>query len=219
MLKDKLEKIKLLMRYAVPRNRLEEATDLVLRYQNDAIGLNLFHAFYSFLPEAEDDLILALRLLGRRQGTFLIRASTMLGVYLYLVNRERAEFIGPDTQKKWDRDLLQFFGYGDSKSLSKQLADPALLDEYTPSCQDESLCPVCQAAHGEHHAFGCPTEICPWCGGQLTSCNCRFKQLERDQIKTASQIDLLLKKLNKKGRIAFDSDRHRLSFPAMEGEG
>ncbi|MCD6389517.1 MAG: hypothetical protein J7L69_08895, partial [Desulfobulbaceae bacterium] len=74
------------------------------------------------------------------------------------------------------------------------------------------------AAHGEHHTFGCPTEICPWCDGQLTSCNCRFNQLKRDQIKTDSQIDLFLKKLNKKGRIPFDSTKHRLSFAAMGEE-
>ena len=218
MLKDKLEEIKLLMQYAVPKNRLKEATELVLRYKNDALGLNTFHAFYSFLPEAEDDLILSLRLLDRRQGSFLIHASTMLGNYIYLVNREKAEFLGPGTQEKWDRTLLDFFGYSDNKSLNKRLADPALFDEYKPSCQDENLCPVCHAAHGEHHTFGCPTEICPWCSGQLTNCNCRFNKLKRDQIKTEGQIDLFRKKLDKKGRIRFDSTKHRLSFAAMGEE-
>jgi hypothetical protein len=33
-------------------------------------------------------------------------------------------------------------------------------------------CPKCDAAPGELHEDGCDVEQCPYCGGQLISCDC-----------------------------------------------
>jgi hypothetical protein len=33
-------------------------------------------------------------------------------------------------------------------------------------------CPDCGAAPGEFHEAGCDIEQCPYCGGQLISCDC-----------------------------------------------
>lgn len=38
-------------------------------------------------------------------------------------------------------------------------------------------CHDCGALEGELHGFGCDMERCPFCGGQLISCSCRYKQL------------------------------------------
>jgi Zn-finger nucleic acid-binding protein len=35
-----------------------------------------------------------------------------------------------------------------------------------------SHCPGCGAAHGALHAYGCPLESCPECGGRLLECTC-----------------------------------------------
>jgi hypothetical protein len=36
-------------------------------------------------------------------------------------------------------------------------------------------CPDCDAGPGEVHSTGCDVEQCPYCGGQLISCNCHQK--------------------------------------------
>jgi hypothetical protein len=36
-------------------------------------------------------------------------------------------------------------------------------------------CPACGAKAGDYHVLGCDVEQCPYCGGQLISCDCRRK--------------------------------------------
>ena len=43
-----------------------------------------------------------------------------------------------------------------------------------------SLCFSCRALEGEYHLFGCEGEECPFCGGQLSSCECCYKNLGID---------------------------------------
>jgi hypothetical protein len=38
-------------------------------------------------------------------------------------------------------------------------------------------CFRCNCKEGEFHRPGCPAEICPFCGGQLTTCSCCYEQL------------------------------------------
>lgn len=210
----KLKEIKLLMQYAVPGGHLEQATEFVAGLADDVIGLNLCHNFYSFLPEPEDDYIKNLALIARREGTFLLLARTGRSGYIYLVNQDKAEFIGAVDGKKWNQELLDFFGYQDNAALTRQLSNSHMLVDYIPSCRDENICPSCQAEHGEFHTLGCPLEICPWCGGQLTNCNCRFTQLDRDNVKRVKDIEEFNEKLNSKGRIPFNK-KERLAFPAL----
>ena len=40
-----------------------------------------------------------------------------------------------------------------------------------------SRCHDCKAEEGQYHEFGCDMETCPFCGGQLLSCDCCYKQL------------------------------------------
>ena len=213
----KLKEIKLLMRYAVPARHLEKATAIVANFQDDIIGLNLCHNFYSFLPEPEEDYITGIALVARKQGTFLLLAKTRLAQYIYLVNQEKAEFVCKAAEKNWAQELLDFFGYRDSAALSRQLEDTDMLEDYIPISRDENVCPACQAEHGEFHTLGCPLEICPWCDGQLTSCNCRFTQLDRDQLRGVKDVEKFIKKLNAKGRIPYNK-KERLAFPALADE-
>jgi len=38
--------------------------------------------------------------------------------------------------------------------------------------RDTDGCPDCGAEQGEFHQTGCDIEQCPYCGGQLISCDC-----------------------------------------------
>ena len=36
-------------------------------------------------------------------------------------------------------------------------------------------CGDCHALEGEYHELGCDLERCPFCGGQLISCDCCYE--------------------------------------------
>ena len=210
---ERKKQIRLLMKYAVAEEHLERAKSFVNMYENDAIALNLFHTFYSFLPDGCDDSIEELHLLTRKQGVFLICATTMHADYIYLVTTERAEFLGKLTDGIWEEEILNFFRIADRDTFIKKYGDLSHASTYTPGNEAKDLCPVCSAASGEHHTSGCPLEICPWCDGQLTNCNCRFTIMNKDHIEKEAHIDAFQKLLNEKGRIPFDAERDMLAYP------
>ena len=210
--------ILLLMEYAVPAEQMTEAKELLDRYQTDTVATNLLHTFYSYLPEGLDDTVCELRLLARRQGTFLLAATTLHNSYFYLVTIDKAEFLGDSKNGIWDKEIRDFFELGSREDFLKKTATLTDFPEYTPAHQDEELCPACAAANGEEHVLGCPVEVCPWCGGQLTSCHCRFEQLDRDHLLGEREITGLEEKLKEKGRIPYDSAKHRPAYPTAGDE-
>ena len=212
-LNQRLADIKLLMQYAVPLADLTKATTLVEKHDTDSVALNIFHAFYSYLPEGLEDAITVLRLLDRRQGTFLICATTAQNDYLYLATGEQAEFLGPLSEGIWEEEVLDFFNYENREDFLKKHADLSTFPVYVPAHLHNDLCPFCHVADGELHTLGCPVEICPWCGGQLTSCSCRFTLLGRSDLKSETQLEELLMQLNKKGRTPFSAEEHRPAYP------
>lgn len=212
-LDQRLADIKLLMHYAVPPEHLAKATALMEKHGMDSVGLNIFHAFYSYLPEGLEDAITVIRLLDRKQGSFLVCVGTTLSDYLYLATSEQAEFLGPLSEGIWEEEVLNFFGHENREAFLKKHADPAGFPVYVPAHLHSDLCPVCHVAEGELHTMGCPVEICPWCGSQLTSCGCRFTLLGRTELKNEGQLEELLILLNKKGRIPFLPEEHRPSYP------
>jgi hypothetical protein len=209
---ERKKEIRLLMKYAVPEEHLEKAKSFVNIYENDAIALNLFHTFYSFLPDAREDFIEELHLLIRKQGVFLICATTMYADYIYLVTNEKAEYLGKLADGIWEEEVLKFFRIVDRDTFIDKYGDLSNGTAYDPDCA-KKLCPVCSAASGEYHTYGCPLEICPWCDGQLKNCNCRFTMMNMDRLEKETHIDSFQRLLNEKGRIAFDAARDMPGYP------
>jgi len=216
-LKEKRRHIRKLMRYAVPEEAMEAALDLLLIFRSDRTALTVLEEFYSFLPEAENDWIKELRLVARQQGIFLLAAAASADAYLYLVSSEGVEFHGSLREGYLDRDLLDFFGFESAAAFQELAKNPGQFPEYQPLQVDLDLCPACQAATGELHELGCPVEICPWCGGQLVHCDCRFEQLGLDELADESDLLRFEELLNQQGRIAC-SPEQRPSF-ADDGAG
>ena len=153
-------------------------------------------------------------LLARKQGVFLLCASSSSGInYHYLVNNEGAVLLGTLAEGIADHALLDFFGFKDNESFLSLGKDLSRFEEYRPSLEDRSLCSACQTAEGEYHILGCPVEICPWCNGQLTHCNCRFTWLDVENIDRESQIEKLQERLDEAGRIPFAKE-HSPAYPA-----
>ncbi|HHB77228.1 MAG TPA: hypothetical protein ENK84_11935 [Desulfobulbus sp.] len=204
------------MEYAAPEDKMEEAKDLLHRYREDKIALDLLLEFYSYLPEAGEDYVREIRLVARSGGVFLLAAMTGASAYLYLISSEGIEFHGSLADIYLERELLDFFDYDDLQSLQHDCAAPERFSLYEPLQVDADVCPACHTVTGEVHELGCPVEICPWCGGQLINCPCRFEQLGIEVMTDAdiARFEILL---NEKGRINYSPDQ-RPTF-ADEGPG
>ena len=117
MLSIKVEEIKELIEYGAPEEHLGDAFDFVQDFKNDIIALNLLHSFYSYPPEGLEDYIKELKLVTRKEGIFLICAASAINKYLYLVNPERAEFLGIFSEGIFDEEVLDFLGYSSKEEF------------------------------------------------------------------------------------------------------
>lgn len=216
-LKKQRQRIRELMRYGAPDAQLDAAFDLLVVFRDDRIALSVLEEFYSYLPDAENDWIKELRLAGRRKGVFLLAAVTGRDSYLYLVSSEGIEFHGSLAEGYLDGQLLDFFGFADENAFREAGENPENFPEYQAVQVDVEVCPACHAAVGEVHELGCPVELCPWCGGQLVHCSCRFDQLGVEKIADEQELERFEMLLEQKGRISF-SPEQRPSF-ADEGPG
>jgi hypothetical protein len=196
---------------------MDEALDLLNIYQNDRVALDLLHEFYGFLPEAKNDMVREIRMVARKQGVFLLVAVASENGYIYLVSSEGIEFQGTTAEGMYDKDTLAFFGYRSREQFLKENKDLESFQVYEPMDSDVNICPACQAETGELHELGCPVELCPWCGGQLVHCSCRFEKLEVDSLSSEEDIVRFENILNEQGRIPY-SPEQRPSF-ADEGPG
>jgi hypothetical protein len=195
------------MENVVDEENRAEAEDLVEIYREDRIGLMLLQGFYSFLPGAREEWIREIRLVNRLRGIFLLAAITPQAKYLYLVSSEGVEFQGSMADGFLADEALDFFGY-DSGEAFKDVCDAAdTLPIYEPLQLDEDICPACHAASGEYHELGCPVEICPWCGGQLIHCDCRYEQLGLDAITSEQELAQFERLLEERGRIPYSREQ------------
>ncbi len=209
--------IRTLVQYAAPEEQVEAALDLLLIFGDDRMALMVLQEFYSYLPEAENDWIKELRLVGRKAGMFLLAAVTPHDAYLYLVSNDGIEFHGSLSEGYLDRQLLDFFDFASSAHFEEAAGSI----ENFPVCQplqgDEDVCPACHTTTGEAHELGCPVEVCPWCGGQLIGCGCRFDQLDLEEIASEQEMTRFEELLEEKGRIVYAPEQ-RPSY-ADEGGG
>ena len=63
-LQEKRKRIRELMRYAVPDNCIAQANDLLVVFRDDRLALTVLDEFYRCLPEAQDDWVKEVRLVG-----------------------------------------------------------------------------------------------------------------------------------------------------------
>lgn len=205
------------MEYAVPEGMDEAARDVVDIYRDDQLGLALLREFYSYLPDAKENLVREIKTVGHQQGIFLLAAITAEGGFLYLISSEGIEFHGSIKDGYLAVELLDFFGFEDLESFKKYCNAPDDLPVYEPIQIDEDICPACHSCSGQHHELGCPVEICPWCGGQLIGCDCRYEQLGLEAITTEEELTRFEAVLEERGRIPYSREQ-RPSF-ADEGPG
>ena len=123
-LADLRKELDLLMEFGAPAAERDTLAALVDRYAADLIALKVFRSFYSYLPEAQDDGIVELRRIANHQGVFLLCAKSRLDDYLYLADREQAEFLGTLREGIWDPEILAFFGWPDREAFLKTVANP-----------------------------------------------------------------------------------------------
>jgi hypothetical protein len=212
-LADKRAYIREAMDYAVADADRAEAEDVLDIYHEDQIALTLLQEFYSTLPEVREDWVKEIRLVNRHHGMFLLAAVTARDSYLYLVSSEGLEFQGSMADGHLTQELLDFFGYESAEAFAAVCAAPELLAVYEPIQMDEGICPACHAVTGEMHELGCPVELCPWCGGQLIHCSCRYDQLGLDAISSEEELRAFEAILEERGRIPYAPEQ-RPSFVA-----
>lgn len=195
------------MGYAVEDGDLEVAADLLVQYRQDRIALDLLMEFYSFLPEAQMDYVQEILLVARSRGVFLLAAKTVRSVYLYLISSEGVEFHGTLDQGYLAPDLLDFFDFPSHEDFQRHCAVVTDLPRYEPLQIDADICPACHVVTGELHELGCPVEVCPWCGGQLIGCSCRFDRLGVDILTAEEELLRFEALLEEQGRVAYAPDQ------------
>ncbi|MDD2465481.1 MAG: hypothetical protein PHI97_15905 [Desulfobulbus sp.] len=203
------------MEYAVPEEFRAEAEDLVEIYHDDRIGLTLLLEFYSYLPEAREEWIRELRLINRQQGIFLLAARTDHHRYLYLVSSEGIEFQGDLDDGYLNQEVIDYFGYENTEAFVTACSPFDELPIYEPLQVDAEICPACHTASGENHELGCPVELCPWCGGQLIHCDCRFEKLGLDAFSSEAELAEFEALLEERGRIPYSPEQR----PVFADEG
>jgi hypothetical protein len=216
-LQEKRRRIRDLMQYAVPDDQKAQAHDLLVIFREDRLALDVLDEFYRCLPEAQDDWIKELRLVGRKSGIFLLVAETSLDAYLYLISSEGIEFHGSMQEGYLDKELLRFFDFSSAEQFCEQARKIENFPVYEPIQIDSDTCPACHSATGEEHEFGCPIEVCPWCGGQLIHCECRFAQLDLEEMTSDQDLIRFEELLQQKGRLVYTPEQ-RPTF-ADEGPG
>lgn len=210
--KQLLQEVELFLQYGVDAKDLHGAAVLVRSYQNDALVLRLLREYYLNLPEAREEAVMKIAELKAHQGVQLFVLVCTGHSYLYLVSAEHQLFLG-EYQQEISGEVLSFFGYSNMQEFLQSAVAAEKLVEYREQNREDSYCPACGVAVGEFHVVGCIVEVCPWCDGQLSSCNCRFEQLETDEIEDEKQLESFIDLLSAKGRIPY----RRTHTPAYPG--
>ncbi len=202
-----LKDIDLLIEYGVTKEKQTTARKVVAKYHSDALGLAVLHEFYSVLPEAREEAVEKIFIADKQQGVLLFVVATLAHSYTVVSSENEVYILGEYPQDTLPRDLLDYFGYETHETFTRKCGSSLEnLEEYQGS-EEQSRCPVCGVSVGEDHLLGCAVEVCPWCDGQLTRCNCRFEKLDVEEFDDEAQLEEFATQLNAQGRIPFDHDQ------------
>lgn len=204
--------IEILIPFAVPKEELKSAMAFLESYAEDSFALAVIKDYYRTLPDAREEALLRISVLEAKEQVFLLLLSTTLHHYYYVTNDEESLFLGEWSEGIKDKQLLMFFDFPDSESFAKAHPERMKCREYTAlERMNEELCPSCGVLTGELHTLGCPIEVCPWCGGQLNHCNCRFEQMGVEELTDEMMVEQFIEKLEQKGRVPYAKEQ-RPSF-------
>lgn len=208
VLKRLRKEIELFIPYAVPAEDRETALEFLRAFKEDRFALDVIKDFYRTLPDALEEALVKISVVEEKEQVFLLLLSTVRHHYLYLTSDDEGVFLGNWEQGLVDEHVLAFFGYRDAESFRGAKSSLAACREYRPLERiDEETCPSCGVKTGGLHTLGCPVELCPWCGGQLNHCNCRFEQLDVEELNDEEKLTELEEKLEKKGRIPYAKEQ------------
>lgn len=208
VLKKLREEIELLIPYAVPADDLENALGFLETYKEDQFALYVIKDFYRTLPDAREESLLKISMVEEKEQVFLLLLSTAKRHHLYLTNDEEGLFLGEWEQGVRDKQVLSFFDYSDIEAFKRNHPKMEDCREYEALERlNEEICPSCGVRAGTIHTLGCPVEVCPWCGGQLNHCNCRFEQLDVVELSDGEMLTKLEEKLDRKGRVPYTKDQ------------
>lgn len=206
------DEIKLFIQYGVSEQEQSTANRFLESYQDDFFALEVIKDFYRTLPDAREEALLKISVLEEKEQVFLLLLSTAKHHYLYLTNDDGGLFLGEWDEGIVDSHVLSFFDYPNKDAFKKAHPEIDKCREYLSLERlNEEICPSCGIRAGGLHVLGCPVEVCPWCGGQLNHCNCRFEQLDVEELTDETKLKELEKKLEKKGRIPYAKEQ-RPSF-------
>lgn len=205
MAEEVVKEIELFIEYAVPDEEKAEAVAFVKKHQDDQIMLSLLKEYYTALPHAREEMVKKVVLIDAVQGTFLLGVMSTYHNYLYCADFDNAVFVGELEHGIEEKDVLLFFGYPNNTKFKKQLKAFSEYPDFVGKTigTENELCPVCSVAEGELHQFGCSVEVCPWCEGQLSNCNCRFEKLGVQEITSERELEVFEELLVEEGRIPF----------------
>ncbi|MFV0437210.1 MAG: hypothetical protein ACK5PS_07455 [Desulfopila sp.] len=197
-----IDEIALFVKYGVAESDQAAAMAVVEKYRDHPQAMAVLLEFYKTLPEAREEPVTRLGTLDGVQGVTLLLVSTPCHHYTAVVSEGEAHILGEYGREPIPPEILQYFGHGDSETFYAAYGEAQETPELTVKDGDK-VCPICQVAVGEYHVLGCPVEVCPWCDGQLSHCNCRFEKLEVESVESEEQIETLLELLKDKGRIPY----------------
>ncbi len=192
--------------FCVIEEELEAAKKVVEKYRHNKLALRLLHDYYTALPDACEEAAQSLAELTSKKGVHLMTVATTHHNWLYLVTVDKVALVA-EYGHQLPSELLNFLGYTSSDEFYKAYRAKKKRKEYPPAGEEASHCPACGVLEKQQHLLGCVVEVCPWCNGQLQSCNCRFEKLGVDEIKTEQQIESFVELLEEKGRIVFEKEQ------------
>ena len=211
MVAESFEKLELFINYTVNEKNRVAALEFARKFVKDRVGRALLTEFYTNFPDVSDESICRIAQVAKQSGVLLFVLSTETHHYLAAYADDSVSFLGEYLLDDIDDETLHFFGYSSMKDFQKKSRPVTELIEYTGQ-ERLDVCPVCGVNEGEVHFLGCPIEICPWCDGQLRTCNCRFEHLKEDELTEEKQLEELQNLLETQGRIPF-SLSHAPSYP------